>query len=132
MRENCDYLCLQPIFSKTQRDTLYDMLAGTMEKAEWNDLMDQVIIRENLPGNTAQEPKKKVRIMVCANFEDTANPEEKFYHWSPVPLDMLEKFKLCHPKYWKESNNAQSSLFGKQDKKPPKTLMELENDLGRL
>lgn len=63
VRGNCDYIFLQPIYSKSQRDTLFDMEAVNMDRDEWEQLMDEVIVRENLPGNTAQEPKKKVRIM---------------------------------------------------------------------
>lgn len=48
-----------------------------MDRNDFNVLMDDVIERENLPGNTAQEPKKKVRIMVCCDFEDSSIPQEK-------------------------------------------------------
>lgn len=102
VRGNCDYLFLQPIYNKSQRDTLYDLEAGFMEKKDFYTLMDQVIVRENLPGNTAATPKKRVSIMVCADFEDAAVPEEKFYQWTPVCLDDLPPFRLCHPKYWED------------------------------
>jgi len=82
-----------------------------MKRDEFNVLMDQVIERTLLPGNCAQEPKKQVRIMVCADFEDSSVPEEKFFHWTPVPLEELPPFRLCHPKYWEESIQTQS-LFG--------------------
>jgi hypothetical protein len=102
-----------------------------MEKDQWSQLMDEVIVRENLEGNTAQDPKKKVRIMVCADFEDSSIPEEKFYHWSPVHMDDLPAFKLCHPKYWKVT--PKESQFGKQNtKKPPLSLMQIEKQLSGL
>lgn len=48
-----------------------------MDKNDFSTLMDQVIVRENLPGNCASDPKKSVRIMVCADFEDSSVPQEK-------------------------------------------------------
>lgn len=132
VRGNCDYIFLQPIYSKSQRDTLYDMEAVDMDKQEWNTLMDEVIVRENLPGNTAQEPKKKVRIMVCADFEDSSVPEEKFYHFTPVPIKMLPKFRLCHPKYWDKKLQAKKSQFGKQKEKPALSFGQLEDKLSAL
>ena len=66
IRGNCDYIFLQPIFNHTQREILWDLEAGFMERKDFSQLMDDVIVRENLPGNTASEPKKKVQIMVCA------------------------------------------------------------------
>lgn len=77
IRGNCDYIFLQPIYNATQRQTLWDLEAAFMHKDEFSCLMDQVIVRENLPGNTAAEPKKKVQIMVCADFEDSSVPQEK-------------------------------------------------------
>lgn len=105
VRTNCDYVFLQPIYNKTQRDVLWDIEAAFLDKKEFSELMDIVIHRELLEGNTAQEPKKTVRIMVCADFEDSSEVSEKFYHWTPVPMDQLPKFRLCHRKYWEASNN---------------------------
>ena len=48
-----------------------------MDRNDFSALMDQFIMRENLEGNTAQDPKKRVQIMVCADFEDSRNPQEK-------------------------------------------------------
>lgn len=103
VRGNCDYIFLQPIYNKTQRDVLWDLEAAFMDKNDWNTLMDQVIVKTNLPGNSAATPKKKVQIMVCADFEDSSVPAEKFYHFTPVMIDDLPPFRLCHPKYWEES-----------------------------
>ena len=74
-----------------------------MPRDEWNIFMDQVIHRELLDGNSAQDPKKTVRILVCADFEDSCEPQEKFYHFTPVTIDELPPFKLCHPDYWKDT-----------------------------
>ncbi len=79
VRGNCDYIFLQPIYNKTQRDILWDLEAAFMDRNDFSTLMDQVIERENLPGNSASEPKKKVRIMVCCDFEDSCNPQEKVF-----------------------------------------------------
>lgn len=73
-----------------------------MDRNDWNVFMDQVIHRELLDGNTAQEPKKTVRILVCADFEDSCEPCEKFYHFTPVPIDELPPFRLCHEAYWRD------------------------------
>lgn len=106
VRGNCDYIILQPIYNKTQRDTLWDLEAAFMDKKDFSLLMDQVIVSETLPGNTAADPKKKVRVMVCADFEDSCEPTEKFYHWSPVHMTMLPKFRLCDDIYWKDNDRV--------------------------
>lgn len=77
VRGNCDYIFLQPIYNKSQRDVIWDLEAAFMDKQDFSQLMDEVIERKLLPGNCAQEPKKQVRIMVCADFEDSSIPEEK-------------------------------------------------------
>ena len=134
VRGNCDYIFLQPIYNKTQRDTIWDLEAAFMDRNDFNVLMDEVIVRENLEGNSAQDPKKTVRIMVCCDFEDSSVPQEKFYHFTPVRMDELPPFKLCHPKYWEESLQRQS-LFG-DNKAPTKSNLELLKDtetrLGKL
>lgn len=104
VRGNCDYIVLQPIYNATQRQILWDLEAAFMDKNDFSALMDEVIVRELLPGNTAAEPKKKVRVMVCADFEDSCDPTEKFYHWTPKPMKMLPKFRLCHPLYWEDDD----------------------------
>jgi len=77
VRGNCDYIFLQPIYNKTQRDVIWDLEAAFMDKNDFSTMMDQVIERKLLEGNSAQTPKKQVRIMVCADFEDSCVPEEK-------------------------------------------------------
>ena len=68
VRGNCDYIFLQPIYNKTQRDVIWDLEAAFMDKNDFSVLMDQVIVRKNLEGNSAQTPKKTVQIMVGNNF----------------------------------------------------------------
>lgn len=123
VRQNCDYVMLQPIYNKTQRDILWDMEAAFMDRNDFSTLMDDVIHRELLQGNTAEAPRKKVRIMVCADFEDSSDPTEKFFHWTPVPIDQLPPFRLCHPKYWEKSANQETS-FAKSAETPQ--IVEIE------
>ncbi len=77
IRGNCDYIFLQPIYNATQRQTLWDLEAAFLDRNDFSILMDQVIVRENLEGNSAADPKKKVQIMVCADFEDSSVAQEK-------------------------------------------------------
>lgn len=112
VRTNCDYVFLQPIYNATQRQVLWDLEAGFMDKNDFSQLMDDIIIRENLPGNTAQEPKKKVQILVCADFEDSSVPTEKFYSFSPVPMTMLPPFRLCAEVYWKDDDSGKPAPWG--------------------
>jgi len=104
VRTNLDYVFVQPIYNQTQREALWDLEAAFMPKKDFNVLMDQIIERELLEGNTAQTPKKKVRIMVCADFEDSHICEEKFFHFTPKHIDDLPPFRLCHPRYWQEDH----------------------------
>jgi hypothetical protein len=131
VRGNCDYLFLQPIYNKTQRDILWDLEAAFMDRKDWNTLMDQVIQRKNLPGNSASEPKKQVRIMVSADFEDSAVPSEKFYHYTPVPIDDLPPFRLCHKKYWEESQKRKK-LFTQPHKPTILEIRDAETKLSKL
>lgn len=101
-----------------------------MDKNDFSTLMDEVIIRENLPGNTAQEPKKKVQIMVCADFEDSSEPVEKFYSFSPIPIKMLPKFKLCHEMYWKDEKSGKPAPWG--DGGGGNTLAEIQGVKAKL
>lgn len=130
VRGNCDYIFLQPIYNKTQRDILWDLEAAFMDKKDWNTLMDEVIKRELLPGNSASEPNKKVRILVSADFEDSCNPSEKFYHFTPRPMDKLPPFRLCHPKYW-ESQYAKKK-FGDPEKPISLGIRDAETMLHKL
>ena len=75
--------------------------------------MDEVIVRELLPGNCAQDPKKKVQVMFCADFEDSCIPEEKFFHYTPLPLDLMPPFRLCADVYWKKNEEMKHMLESK-------------------
>ncbi len=106
-----------------------------MDRGDFNVLMDEVIQRKNLEGNCAKDPKKEVRIMVCCDFEDSSIPQEKFYHWSPVHLTELPKFKLCHPKYWDKALQKRalfSNASGNNGHKQFEDMAMVENKLKRL
>ncbi len=108
---------------------IWDLEAAFMDKQDFSTLMDEVIVRENLEGNTASDPKKTVRIMVCADFEDSSVPQEKFYHFTPVRIDDLPPFRLCHPKYWEEGLQNQEMF---QEKKGKIQSLEIRDALGEL
>ena len=100
IRGNMDLVVLQPIFAREARHTLADLYGGYMDRNDFFALMDDVVLDENLPGSTPQEPKKHVRTMIVNDFENTTDPLIKFkYLESEDPGD----FHLCHPDYWKES-----------------------------
>lgn len=134
VRGNCDYIFLQPIYNKTQRDVIWDLEAAFMDKNDFSVLMDQVIVRTLLDGNTAQDPKKKVQIMVCADFEDSCVPQEKFFHFTPVCMDDLPPFRLCAQEYWDDANNvgAQHSFEERPKKGNGQLLREAEGLLRTL
>jgi len=104
VRGNCDYVFLQPIFNESQRRVLHDMEAGFLKFDEFAALMDEVICEELLEGNCPQDPKKNVRILVCAAFQNNGDVQSKFFHFSPIPIDQLPPFRLCHPKYWVDND----------------------------
>lgn len=93
--------------------------------------MDEVITRENLPGNSARAPKKKVTIMVVAAFEDCGNPQEKIFYWSPVHVGDLPKFRLCNDLYWRESASLKDNKFTMQIEERPDAL-RLRDAIGEL
>lgn len=109
LRSNVDFVILQPMYDKNQRDALYRLYGGELDRKQWDEVMDSLIVREKLEGSTAAEPRKKVQVMVCATFEDTPHAEEKFFHWTPVPVDTLPKFRLCADVYWNQAKTALTS-----------------------
>lgn len=89
--------------------------------------MDEVILRENLPENTAQQPRKKVQIMVCADFEDSSDPQEKFFSFVPVPIDELPPFRLCHKIYWDEEKQNAQTGYNIGNKPARSTIQEIRD-----
>lgn len=104
---NLDVACFQPIFQREARMVLADLFGGFMDRNDFIDLMDQIVVDENLPDSTPKDPKKFVRTMVCNDFENTHNPQIKF-HWSAAenPDDIEPGWRLCHEDYWKEQENS--------------------------
>jgi hypothetical protein len=102
IRGNMDLVVLQPIFQREARDTLSALYGGWMDKQLFFQLMDEIVMDENLPGSTPQDPKKRVRTMFINDFENTTNPQIKF-KW--FEADDPGPFKLCLPEYWKEDSN---------------------------
>lgn len=132
IRGNCDYIFVQPIYNQPQRQTLWEMEGAFTDKKTWNRLMDEVIVRETLPGNTAREPRKRVQIMVCACFEDCGNPREKLFYWSPVHMSQLPDFRLCADEYWNESARM-SEVFTPVEARPSAlVLRDVVTELGAL
>ena len=102
IRGNMDIAFLQPIYSRMDREVIRDLYGGFMEKRDFMQLMDELILVEEQEGNTAHDPKLKMRIMVVQDWRQTAEVEKKFCWWDPVHSDDLEPYKLCDAIYWKE------------------------------
>lgn len=132
IRGNCDYIFVQPIYNQPQRQTLWEMEGAFTDKKTWNRLMDEIIMRKNLPGNTARDPRKKVRIMVCACFEDCGNPREKLFHWGPVHMSELPKFRLCADEYWEESARMAEVFATVEERAPALVLRDVVTELSSL
>jgi hypothetical protein len=121
IRGNCDLVILQPIFAKDARDTLAKLYGGHMEKDHFYEMLNEVVLDENMPGSTPQEPKKHVRTLVINDFENTIDPQIKF-KWleSEDPGD----FRLCKPEYWKEDIDTQIQMSNQSD--VPDVIDELD------
>lgn len=94
---NADLVILQPIFNLDSRKELHNLYAGFMDFNTFCGLMDEVVLDENLPGSTPQDPNKRVRTMVINDYENTIDPSMKFKWWEaedPGP------FRMLHPMYW--------------------------------
>lgn len=123
IRGNCDLVVLQPIFAHDARDTLAKLYGGHMDKNDFFEMMNEIVLDENLPGSTPQEPKKHVRTLIINDFENTIDPQIKF-KWleSEDPGD----FKLCLPEYWKEDLNAQIQMSQTNMSDIPDVIDELD------
>jgi hypothetical protein len=102
VRRNSDYCFVQPIYNIGEKESVWGLEGGVLPKKEFYALLEDVAQSNKLPGSTARDPKKEVRILVCAGFEDTPELEERFQWWKPVFVGDLPPFKLCHAAYWKE------------------------------
>jgi len=97
---------IQPNFQLQARRDLHEMYGGYMHHDYFFNLMDSVVLDENLPGSTPQEPKKDVRTLIVRDFENTTNPSIK-YAW--YRASDPGEFRMLHPRYWKEQNNTLGS-----------------------
>ncbi len=79
-----------------------------MHRDDFSTLMDQVIVRENLPGNSAAEPKKTVQIMISADFEDSSVPQEKVSHLFVVEGDVYDE-NACGDRHHTDANQKHSN-----------------------
>lgn len=102
IRGNCDLVFVQPIFNIREREAVWELYAGFMDKKTWFQLMDEVIYSKKLEGHTPLHPRLEVQIMVVQDFDQTPDPSEKFFWWKPVHSDALPNYRLLHPIYWKE------------------------------
>jgi hypothetical protein len=103
LRGNADLVILQPIFNLDSRKELHNLYAGFMEYKLFEQLMDEVVFDENLPGSTPQEPIKRVRTMYINDYENTIDPSMKFKWYEAIDPG---PFRMLHPLYWKEQDNS--------------------------
>lgn len=110
IRRNVDYAFIQPIRMLPELDALYDLFGGAhFDKRTWRAFNKEIVMQRTLPGSTAAEPKKVVRVMVIANFEVSNTPQDQFFWWVPRPMSELPPFRLMHDVYWQDNEELQSS-----------------------
>lgn len=129
IRGNVDIAVFQPVFQRTAREVLADLYGGWMNRDAFNMLMDDVVMDENLPGSTPQEPKKRVRTLFVLDFENTINSQMKFKWYE---AEDPGKFRLCLPVYWKETVDVfgQKKVHGELD--PAEELEMAAEGLSRI
>lgn len=116
IRGNVDLVILQPIHNVDARKELHKMYGGDMDYKTWNELMSQIVMDENLPGSTPQNPNKRVRTMVVNDFENSIIPQLKFRWWE---ANDPGEFRMLHPDYWKENDNAMESTVANREVADP-------------
>lgn len=103
---NADIAILQPIYDSDQVMMLSAMYNGGLDRNLWQQMMNEIVKDELLPGSTPLEAKKQVRTLFVSDFENTKNPQIKFHYYE---AEDPGKFKLCHPDYWRESTEFMNS-----------------------
>lgn len=93
---------MQPMFDMEARDVVHKLYGGHWSRDDFNALMDSVVIDEDLPGSTPQEPKKHVRTLVIQTYCNTIDPQKRFKWWE---AEDPGEFRLCADVYWKEQDN---------------------------
>lgn len=129
LRGNCDLIFVQPIYNVNERQALWELYAGFMEKKDWFALMDQVVFAKRLEGHTPLAPNLEVQILVIQDFEQTAEPTEKFFWWKPLHSDALPNYKLLHPIYWKEVRTGRGEVGKSKGAHPADVLQKCRSVL---
>lgn len=102
LRKNLDFAVMMPIFDLDARTELHKMYNCNLDKQTFFQVMDEVVLDEELPDSTPQEPNKRVRIMIVKEFVNAPNPSMKIC-WCEA--EDPGKFRMLHPDYWKEQDN---------------------------
>jgi hypothetical protein len=110
IRGNMDVVCFQPIYQRESRMTLADLYGGWMDRNEFMELMNELVLDEHMEGSTPKEPKKMVQTMIVNDFDNTQDPQIKF-KWSRAenPDDIEPGWRLCADEYWKVQENSLGS-----------------------
>lgn len=127
VRGNMDIIFIQPIYNRNEREVLYDLYGGFLEKKVFMQLLDDIVIAEEQPGHTAQDPRIKMRIMVVQDWRQTTDCAKKFKYWNPVHSDELPEYKLCAPVYWKKQRDTVEA--GKGPRKEPARYIDTLDEL---
>lgn len=107
LRGNLDMVVMQPMFSHDAREELAKLFAGFAAKQTVFQFFDEVIDQTEEPDSTPQDPKIKVRTLVIKDWINTPLPSLKFmYGEADNPDDYDKGWRLCHPEYWKQQENA--------------------------
>lgn len=102
LRKNMDFVVLMPIFDLEARTEIHKMYNCNLDRETYMQVMDEVVLDEELPDSTPQEPNKHVRIMVIKEFVNAPDPSMKIC-WCEA--DDPGEFRMLHPDYWKEQDN---------------------------
>lgn len=132
IRRNLDYAFVQPMRALPEIDALYELF-GSMHienKKEWKHFLKEVVHVEVLPGSTAAKPKKSVRPMVVANFEDAEDATGQFFWWVPVYTGDLPAFRLAHRVYWDQPAPPTMSQSNPSKNRPDPVSVLDELDYG--
>ncbi len=125
IRKNLDMVVIQPTFDADSRDDLRRMYGGFIKPHDaFFTFMDEVVMDENLPGSTPQEPKKEVRTLVIREFENTPNPQVKYSWWK---AEDPGEFRMLKKEYWKEQENDLDSVRTKSNAPKFDPCEELDN-----
>lgn len=124
IRGNMDLVVIQPIKNMDARKELHKLYGGDMDYKTWDGMMNAIVLDENKPGSTPQEPDKIVRTMIVNDFENSNDPQLRFRWWCAQDPG---EFRMLHPDYWKEDTNSlQSTAAYKKPQDPCDQLDEIQ------